>query len=96
MGWASGEISILASMTTACLAAHRSGLACFACVSRCLDRRSAVDAGPRTAFIRWRQLLFLVGDLIVTKTSPEWCDGRTRPGNGVRVSWQEFIDWMNS
>lgn len=37
-----------------------------------------------------------IGDLILTKTNLEWCNGRTRRGNGVRVTWQEFIDWMNS
>jgi hypothetical protein len=37
-----------------------------------------------------------LGDLIVTKTRLEWCQGRTRAGNGVRKTWQEFIDWMNS
>ena len=36
------------------------------------------------------------GDLILTRTGLEWCEGRVRAGNGVKVSWQEFIDWMNS
>lgn len=34
------------------------------------------------------------GDLILTKTSLEWCEGRKR--NGESVSWNEFIEWMNS
>jgi hypothetical protein len=37
-----------------------------------------------------------LGDLIITKTRLEWCQGRTRAGNGVQKTWQEFIDWMNS
>ncbi len=37
-----------------------------------------------------------LGDLILTKTKLEWCQGRTRAGNGTSKTWQEFIDWMNS
>ena len=36
------------------------------------------------------------GDLIVTKTSLIWCSGRTSRKNGVKVSWNEFIKWMES
>jgi|HubBroStandDraft_6_1064221.scaffolds.fasta_scaffold06721_8 hypothetical protein len=36
------------------------------------------------------------GDLILTKTVLEWCEGKKRQGNGVKVTWQQFIDWMNS
>lgn len=36
------------------------------------------------------------GDLIVTKTGLIWCEGRKRRENGVKVSWNEFIGWMNS
>lgn len=36
------------------------------------------------------------GDMIVTKSSVIWCEGRTRRENGVKVSWEDFIDWMNS
>ena len=32
-----------------------------------------------------------LGDLIVGKANVEWCDGRTRAGNGVRKSWEELI-----
>lgn len=35
------------------------------------------------------------GDLIVTKKGVIWCEGRKRRKNGVAVSWNEFIDWMN-
>jgi hypothetical protein len=37
-----------------------------------------------------------LGDLILTKTRLEWCNGQTQAGNGIQVNWQEFIDWMNS
>jgi hypothetical protein len=37
-----------------------------------------------------------IGDLVLTKTKLEWCEGRTHRGNGVTKTWQEFIDWMNS
>ena len=36
------------------------------------------------------------GDCYVTKTGLIWCEGRTRKANGVRVSWEEFMDWMNN
>jgi hypothetical protein len=36
-----------------------------------------------------------LGDLIVNKTRLEWCDGRTRAGNGVQISWKDFINYAN-
>lgn len=36
------------------------------------------------------------GDLTLTRAGLEWCGGRKHAGNGVKVTWQEFIDWMNS
>jgi hypothetical protein len=36
------------------------------------------------------------GDLILTKTTLEWCEGRIRAGNGKRATWDDFIAWMNS
>ena len=36
------------------------------------------------------------GDCYVTKSGLIWCEGRTQKRNGIRVSWDEFIDWMNS
>ena len=36
------------------------------------------------------------GDCYVTKAGLVWCQGRTRKENGVRVSWNEFIEWMES
>jgi hypothetical protein len=35
-----------------------------------------------------------LGDLILTKSKLEWCKGRTRAGNGVSKSWDEFIELM--
>lgn len=36
------------------------------------------------------------GDLVVTKTGLTWCKGRTRPENGVKVSWLQFIKWAEA
>ena len=36
------------------------------------------------------------GDLILTKARLEWCEGKVQSGNGVKVSWDDFIKWMNS
>ena len=36
------------------------------------------------------------GDLIVTNTGLIWCDGRTRRRNGKKVTWKDFIAWMES
>ncbi len=35
-----------------------------------------------------------LGDLVLTKTKLEWCKGRKRPGNGIPVTWDEFIERM--
>ncbi len=35
------------------------------------------------------------GDCFVTKTGLIWCEGKTPRENGERVSWNDFIDWMN-
>jgi hypothetical protein len=37
-----------------------------------------------------------LGDLVVAKGGLTWCAGRVRKENGIRVSWNEFIDWMQS
>lgn len=37
-----------------------------------------------------------LGDCYITKTGVIWCEGRTRKENGVKATWQEFIEWMNS
>jgi hypothetical protein len=37
-----------------------------------------------------------LGDLVVTKSGLEWCKGSTHRGNGVPVSWKDFIAWMES
>ena len=36
------------------------------------------------------------GDCYVTKSGLIWCEGRTQKRNGVKVSWDQFIAWMNS
>ncbi|MDQ0359125.1 hypothetical protein J2S22_006081 [Rhodoplanes tepidamans] len=35
-----------------------------------------------------------LGDIQITKTGLTWCNGKA--ATGPKVSWQEFIDWMNS
>ena len=35
-----------------------------------------------------------LGDLRIGKATIEWCKGRTRRGNGNRVSWKKLIEWM--
>ncbi len=35
------------------------------------------------------------GDLILTKSGLTWCEGKTRRANGVKVNWNDFIEWMN-
>jgi hypothetical protein len=36
------------------------------------------------------------GDLVVTKTSLIWCPGKTARDNGKKVSWDDFIKYMES
>jgi len=36
------------------------------------------------------------GDLIVTKSGLTWCKGRTRAGNGTKISWDKFIKWAEA
>ncbi len=37
-----------------------------------------------------------IGDLVVTKTGITWCKGKTTVENGVNISWDEFIKYMES
>ncbi|WP_313818756.1 hypothetical protein [Cupriavidus sp.] len=36
-----------------------------------------------------------LGDLVVNKSRLEWCDGRTRVGNGVQIAWKDFVAYAN-
>ena len=36
------------------------------------------------------------GDCYLTKTGLIWCQGKKPKKNGVKVSWEDFIKWMNS
>jgi hypothetical protein len=36
------------------------------------------------------------GDCILTKTGLIWCEGKTSRAKGVSVTWDDFIEWMNS
>jgi len=36
-----------------------------------------------------------LGDLILTKTRLEWCDKQTKAGYGKKVTWEDFIKYMN-
>lgn len=35
-----------------------------------------------------------LGDMFVTSSGLIWCKGKTSKKNGVKVNWDEFIDWM--
>ena len=37
-----------------------------------------------------------LGDLRLGKAKVEWCQGRTRRGNGNQVSWEQLIGWLQS
>lgn len=36
------------------------------------------------------------GDVVVTKTGLIWCKGRTKPENGVKIKWADFIKCAES
>ena len=35
-----------------------------------------------------------LGDLVITKTRLTWCPGRTKPENGIKMNWKDFIKMM--
>ena len=35
-----------------------------------------------------------LGDLVLTKTRLIWCPGQTKPENGKKMRWEEFIKMM--
>lgn len=35
------------------------------------------------------------GDVVITKTGITWCPGKTKPENGIKVSWDKFAEIMN-
>jgi hypothetical protein len=37
-----------------------------------------------------------LGDLYVAKSGLTWCKGKTTRAKGIKASWNEFIDWMNT
>ncbi len=37
-----------------------------------------------------------LGDLVVTRSGLTWCKGRTTPTNGKKISWTDFIAYMQS
>ena len=37
-----------------------------------------------------------LGDLVVTKTGLTWCKGKTKTENGIKISWKDFIKYMES
>ena len=32
-----------------------------------------------------------LGDVVLTKSGLVWCEGKTNPENGIKVSWKRFI-----
>lgn len=45
--------------------------------------------------VRDNQGVFM-GDMFVTSTGLIWCKGKTSKSNGEKVSWDEFVEWMES
>jgi hypothetical protein len=37
-----------------------------------------------------------LGDCYVTKSSLVWCNGKIKKENGIKIRWEEFIQWANS
>ena len=37
-----------------------------------------------------------IGDVVLSKTGLTWCKGQTSVANGIKVSWDEFIEWAES
>ena len=37
-----------------------------------------------------------LGDIVITKTGLIWCPGKTDRKNGKRLTWTEFIDYMET
>lgn len=37
-----------------------------------------------------------LGDCVVTKTGITWCEGKTKVQNGKKISWADFIAYMNN
>jgi len=35
------------------------------------------------------------GDLVVNKAGLVWCKGRVRAENGIKVSWGDFMNWVD-
>jgi len=35
-----------------------------------------------------------LGDLVVTKTKLIWCKGKTKRANGIPITWEKFIQYM--
>ena len=36
------------------------------------------------------------GDLVLSKSKLTWCKGKTSKKNGIDISWDDFIDYMES
>lgn len=34
-----------------------------------------------------------LGDLVINKTRLTWCKGKTTPKKGIKISWDDFIEW---
>jgi len=38
----------------------------------------------------------LLGDCYLTKTGLTWCKGQTTRPKGKKITWAQFINWMES
>ena len=54
-------------------------------------RNSGIELEVRSPDGR-RQL----GDVVITKAGIIWCRGKTSRQRGVKITWDEFIDFMES
>ena len=37
-----------------------------------------------------------LGDLYVTRANLIWCSGKIKKENGVKIPWNDFIEWAES
>jgi hypothetical protein len=37
-----------------------------------------------------------LGDLRLGRATVEWCKGKTQAGHGIKVSWEELINWFEN
>ena len=43
----------------------------------------------------WDSKGFFLGSLYVNQARLVWCGRRIQPVNGIRIGWEDFIEYMN-